>query len=138
MRLFLSATIVVLLFQSVAVAQDPDLKKLQGAWKVMSLNLNGKEAPPMPDSDVKFVIKGDKMVVRVTGVPDNTAAIIKLDSTKTPKHIDTTENGETKDGVYSLDGDEFVLCMPVGSKDRPTKTEPAKGVMMFKMKRVKE
>ena len=126
---------VLFVIQSEAVAEDPDLKKLQGTWIVVSLNDDGKEVPKRPTGTLRMTFKGKALTGTIDGRVHQQATI-RIDSTKTPKHFDTIlPNGKTDEGVYLLNRDELVLFMRSDKKGRPTKTEHAKGVFAFTMKR---
>ncbi|MCI0705712.1 MAG: sigma-70 family RNA polymerase sigma factor [Planctomycetia bacterium] len=105
------------------VADDPkedaktDEEKLQGKWKVVSVQDGGREVE-IEDATVTFV--KDKMILK-----DGNRKLegpFKLDSTKKPKWIDATMSERKTLGIYELDGDNLKICInedPNG--ERPTK-----------------
>ncbi|MBM3993714.1 MAG: TIGR03067 domain-containing protein [Planctomycetes bacterium] len=120
------------LFASVlfaAHAGDPpsDLDRMQGTWVVVTLIEKGKAVPADETAILEIVIdkntftafeKG-KMVVKYE---------IKLDATKTPKHIDFTalvgdDKGKTEPGIYAIEKDQIRFCLDDDKKGRPTKFE---------------
>ncbi len=108
------------------LADEPksdDKAKLQGVWKVTSLESQGEKAPAEAASGVRFVFDGDKLVIQ-QGDDGRTAAEFKLNSAVTPKTIDLTNAEEKKTvlGIYELDGDTLKLCLtePGEKASRPT------------------
>ena len=69
---------------------------------------------------------GDQWMIRVG---DRTIATGKftIDSTKKPKEIDILDesglkNGQTKLGIFELDGDTYRYCLAPAGKPRPTRS----------------
>lgn len=122
------------------VAQDA--KNIQGTWELVDAVRHGKsviqEAPP----GAKIVFAGDKMNL-MEGQKVDKSFTFKLDQTKKPKAIDITkEEGapkvETNLGIYQLDGDRLMLCLPNHTtKDRPTEFASPENsdLMLFTLKR---
>lgn len=116
-----------------------DLKKLQGTWKVVALEVDGK-AVPKEKSPKEVVIEGK----RLTGLgPEMT---LTLDPAKKPKWVDLTFKRDGKAypvrAVYEVSGDELKLCIPLAEKGklfenkRPTGFETkGKPVMLLKARR---
>jgi uncharacterized protein (TIGR03067 family) len=97
------------------VADQDDLKKLQGEW--YRVEYDGQ--PERPPLHVKIV--HDKLeFVSASGT-----YVISIDPTKRPKRIDIRNSPEEQTpyyrGVYKLDGDTFVYCLRggVSEADRP-------------------
>src|SRR5258708_24167315 len=92
-------------------AQDGDLKKLQGAWNVVSIELNGQAVTP---AGASFVLQGDHFTSRGMGaVYEGT---ISLDAAATPRSINFNftagpEKGNKSLGIYHLHLDTWRLCM---------------------------
>src|SRR5262249_5711830 len=99
-----------------------ELDKLQGEWKMVSLEQRGKKAP---DEEVKaytLTIKGDQWIVSVQD-REGRGMTIKIDPSKNPKTIDLTQKLGEKEvvsqGIYKLEGDTLTLCRTQGKQERP-------------------
>jgi uncharacterized protein (TIGR03067 family) len=90
-----------------------DLEKLQGTYKMASLEVDGKSVPEDKLKSSTLTIKGDKYIVKVNGQTYETQ--MSLDPEKKPKTIDMKFlDGANKDksalGIYKIDGDTFTMC----------------------------
>ncbi len=99
-----------------------DQERLQGTWKVVAIEVNGKKiAAKEIEKEIgefKWVIIADK--ITWTDKRKN-EFLCKLDGSKEPKQIDLTfpeRKTETTEGVYQLDGDDLKIC--IGKTARPT------------------
>ncbi len=136
-----AAGLFVLVLPFLANAQDAELEKFQGTWDLVSLNLNGKEFSPdkIRAAQLQTIYKGNTLS-RVGGGDERDSATIKIDSSKTPSHLDTTNNdGVTELGIYKFEGDSLTICTRTESdKARPTKFAPnADKTVLTVWKRVK-
>jgi uncharacterized protein (TIGR03067 family) len=96
-----------------------DLAALEGTWKLVSLEVEGK-AMELPEKPPVWVIKGNR--VRY-GAED--LATLTLDATVTPKTVDLAFLNPKRvfEGVYSIEGDTLKVCAnrtTEGAKERPT------------------
>jgi uncharacterized protein (TIGR03067 family) len=118
------ALLVIGLLTSVAVSQadQSEMEKLQGTWKVISMEREGKAAP----EDVirvqgAWIIQGDKIAV---GSSKGVRSTYRLDPSKKPKAIDVSSTDpkvKTIPGIYELEGDTLRLCLSYpDNKERPT------------------
>jgi len=105
-------------------AGDKELKKLQGTWKFISKEMDGKETPPEQLTKIKITFTGDKWSVTVDDkvVQGGTH---KFDPTKKPSQVDAmiTEGegkGSTMLGIYELKGNTMKVCFDPKGKERPT------------------
>jgi uncharacterized protein (TIGR03067 family) len=103
---------------------DDVLKKIQGTWKFISQEMDGKERPAEDVAKLKITFSGDKWTVRDDGkvVQGGTH---KFDPSKKPGQVDAkvTEGegkGETMLGIYELKGDTIRVCFDPQGKERPT------------------
>src|SRR5262245_9754138 len=98
-----------------------DLKKIQGTWKFVSQEMDGKATPAEKLAKMTSTFKGDKWTVR----EDDTvlqAGTHKFDSSKKPGHIDAVvTEGEGKGnkmlGIYELKGDKMKVCFDLQGKE---------------------
>jgi uncharacterized protein (TIGR03067 family) len=124
-------------------AQDPkapalqgDLAKIQGAWQVVSAELNGKPDPSRQGARVVFTGGA------VTRTSPTAAAkgTFRLDAAAKPGAIDLTytegpDKGKTFQGIYSLEGDTLKFCFSL----RPTEftSKPTTGSLLLVLQREK-
>jgi uncharacterized protein (TIGR03067 family) len=95
-----------------------DLAAIQGTWRVTYSEDSGRVAPQEMLKDLQFRFIESKLITQIGA--RITEATFQLDSATTPKSIDLTEKGRTKQGIYDLDGDTLRICFAEESKDRPT------------------
>jgi uncharacterized protein (TIGR03067 family) len=128
--LFLAAAAIAAEDKDAAVKQE--MKKLQGDWKALKSEDDGRAAT----GGDPIIVEGDTLSLvirdRITFVGK-----IKVDPTADPKTIDWeyTEGpggvvGKVQRGIYRWDGDKLEVCWnPVGTKERPKKftTKPSAG-----------
>jgi len=119
-----------------------DRASLEGTWKLVSWQEDGKV---MSEADVKksgMTIKGDRFTLTM---PDaTTEGTFKTVATKKPGDIDVTSvkgrfEGKTLLGVYELSDDTYKACFAPPGKDRPKEFSPEKesGNILFVFKREK-
>jgi uncharacterized protein (TIGR03067 family) len=119
-----------------------DLKKIQGTWRFVSHEANGKKTPPDEVAKLKITFQGDKFTVTKDDQVVQ-AGTNKLDPSKTPAHIDAkiTEGdgkGHTMLGVYELKGDTIRVCFDTAGKERPTSLTAKDGQMEVVIQREKK
>jgi uncharacterized protein (TIGR03067 family) len=121
-------------------AVKEDLKKLQGAWTVVSAEFDGNK---LGDDDVKkmeMVIKDDTYTFTA---PDETyKGTFKIDPAKKPKAIDRkgTEGpdaGKSAQGIYEVDAETHKLCYAAIGEERPSKFTSENGGVLIVLKRKK-
>ena len=126
-----------------------DLAKLQGKWKLVEEDLDGKVTKSADGHVIGFEKEVEINYDADGGVAAK--ATIKLDPSKSPKAIDMTivfivllpdKKGDTFRGIYQLEGDELKLALPIlPSRQRPkeftTKKELAPRFEVLTYKRVK-
>ena len=110
-----------------------DQEKLQGTWKVVSGELEGK---PLRDAarSPKWVFAGEKVTM------GRESARYRLDPAATPRRIDLTNDvKETMLGIYQLDGGRLKICYGDPGEKRPTEfaTKPGAKVILVVLEREK-
>ncbi len=86
-----------------------EAKTLQGTWKVVALEVDGK-AIPAEQGPRELVFKGDELL----GLAPN--AKFKLDPTQKPKHLDLINKNDPKKIfplIYELKDDELRIAVPL-------------------------
>jgi uncharacterized protein (TIGR03067 family) len=108
-----------------------DLKKMQGDWVVVSMEVDGMK---IPDDDAQALfrtVKGDQYTVsryrRVAG-----KGTIKLDATKKPRAIDALPAARAGKatpllGIYEFDRDKLKLCFAPPGAARPAEFSAKEG-----------
>jgi RNA polymerase sigma factor (sigma-70 family) len=117
-----------------------DREALQGTWKVVDAQINGKDIDAQEQEMIKgkpFVFEGNKLTVKVP-------TEYRLDATKTPREIDIVptegpenEKGQTFRGIYDLKGDDLRIAFQGPTQARPKSFDEA-GAMLFTLKRQKK
>lgn len=107
-----------------------ELEKLQGTWKLESVEVEGQKAPPEAFKGVRLTIKGDKF--SFTESNTTFGGTFKVDLLKKPNTIDISftegpEKGTTTLGIYEVEGDTWKICLnPKGAK-RPAEFRAKQG-----------
>lgn len=102
-----------------------DRKKIEGTWRVASLEVNGNKASEEDAKKITVVNKADgTWIVQVDG-EKVTQGTSEIDPTQKPKTIDfmATEGdnkGQIVLGIYELGDDTRKLCYAQVGKDRPS------------------
>jgi uncharacterized protein (TIGR03067 family) len=128
-------------------AANDDAKLLQGNWKVVAIESDGRQAPAEKLTGMRWSFKGSE--VEFSGPGELAAkATLKLDSGKTPKQIDLTgldgaQKGKTIEGIFKFEKDQLMICFrdaEAAEKGRPTEfaTRPDSGLGMITLEREKE
>src|SRR5262249_1597923 len=132
------------ILKRVEARPQTDTEKLQGTWEVLETRVNGETYPTPEVTDHRLVIEGDKF--RLTSMLKESArpklgvhggtfflATFKLNTTKSPRNIDLEmskdpEAHEVCLGIYKLDGDDLLICLPYlkPCERRPTEFKAGK------------
>jgi len=133
----------VTLFLAGDPTKDPvqrDLERLQGTWVMIGGEEKGDVLTPREakDEEESIVVKGDTFTCFRHGKKRETWTI-RLDPKRKPAAVDliypdgqATEDGKTNHAIYSLEGDQFILCVsrkfnPNSPEERPIKLTTKKG-----------
>jgi uncharacterized protein (TIGR03067 family) len=114
------------------VAADEPKKELQGTWKLVSLEVDGKKATKGDiKKEQKMVVEGDKFTSTVDD-KHSFKGTFKLDPGKKPKTVDVAvTDGDFKGkallGIYEIDGDTLRACYAAPGKDRPSEFTSKEG-----------
>ena len=108
-----------------ADAAEDKIKKeradLQGVWKLIGFEVDGKEAFLQEHRQIRWVVKDDKVFYG-----GEELAKLTLDPATTPKCLDLglVKSKRVHEGIYQLDKDRLKICVSLrtdGVKERPSK-----------------
>jgi uncharacterized protein (TIGR03067 family) len=100
-----------------------DEARLQGTWKVVSLESDGQPAPAEATKGAELIFEGNHYALK--GGTEQFRGTFRLDATRTPRAIDATftePDGKEKGkavGIYKLEGDRLTICWHQDGKERP-------------------
>jgi uncharacterized protein (TIGR03067 family) len=128
-------------------AVKKELDKLQGEWRLVSANLDGKEKPAdQLNPTERSTFAGDQLAVKTDGKVRLRATWV-IDPTANPKTFEQTvtdgdpafgvKKGAKTHGIYELDGDTLKVCRVAIDKELPREFRGGPGVRLFVSQRVK-
>lgn len=115
--------------QSASEATDQD--KIQGTWKVVSLQADGEHAPPDVLARLKFFFKGARLTI-APGEPGFANYTFQLRPDATPPgfemtHADGKHAGLTLKGHYVLRGDDLRISFADDEQQVKKRNSPPAG-----------
>jgi uncharacterized protein (TIGR03067 family) len=127
----LARTGLLLFFAAASLAHaDPredkikkELADLQGVWRLIGFEVDGKEAYLQEHKQIRWVVKDDKVFYG-----GEELGKLTLDPAADPKCLDLglVKSKRVHEGIYTLDKDRLKICVAVvtdGVKERPLKFE---------------
>jgi uncharacterized protein (TIGR03067 family) len=98
-----------------------ELADLQGVWRLVGFEVDGKEALLKEEKQLRWVIKGDKVFYG-----GDELGALTLDPAATPRCLDLAlvKSKRVHEGIYRLDADRLTICLGVttdGVKERPVR-----------------
>lgn len=124
-----------------------ELKLLQGKWRVVKIEVDGKELPVDELAKMRYTIRGDE-IEQATGGTDGEKMKLSLSPGSTPKEFNLTAvngpngvKGRTTAGIYKLEDDKLTLCgrkFDQAEMGRPKEFKAAAGVSLAVLERVKD
>ena len=120
-----------------------EMEKLQGEWKGLSLDHEGRAIPLMEGWG--WTVAGGEVRLRYSPTPSRAAYVV--DPKQSPKTLDLTglegkEKGQVSPCIYKLEGDRLIVCarIPSSKKGRPTefKSEPGSESGLITLERAKK
>jgi len=113
---------------------------VEGVFTMLSGEVKGEKLSDQTVKAAKLTIDGNKHSVHVGN--DVIVGTSKMDSTKTPKEIDSTDTegpnkGKTYLGIYKFENGVYTVCFAAPGKDRPKEftTKSGTGEMMHVWKK---
>ncbi len=124
-----------------------DAARLEGRWKVVALESDGRKATPAELDAMKdggWVFKGTEVSFEDPRIPTVTSSF-KLDPGKDPKEIDVIgldgpQKGKSMEGIYKLEDGRLTICvrdLASAGKGRPSAfvTEAGSGLGLIVLER---
>jgi uncharacterized protein (TIGR03067 family) len=136
--------LIVVSVSLMSAADDPksELHRLQGAWRVVSIEHDGR--PSTATETVVWVFSGEDLVVEIAGEA-RLVGTIELAPNGTLRAIDrsftvATERDFlrlTERGIYRWDGETLWICFGEATRDRPTEfaSKPGSRTILVVLKR---
>jgi uncharacterized protein (TIGR03067 family) len=122
-----------------------DLKKLQGTWTIVAVEVNGEKMSDEDSKNVgtKMTLKGDKYSIE--GGERNHTGTFKVHPDKKPKAMDCMPDagdlkGKTIQAIYEIKGDKVKICYDISCKTRPEEfaTKDKEGYVLIEYQRAKK
>lgn len=117
-----------------------DLKKLQGTWYIVSVEIDGQRMPAAASTGSTIAIDGTKFTTAAMGAAYDGS--MEVDSRAKPKTFDLMfasgpEKGNRSLGIYELGKDTWKICVTLRGTVRPQKfaTTPNSGLALETLKR---
>jgi uncharacterized protein (TIGR03067 family) len=106
-----------------------DLQLMQGTWKTVAVEINGKQLEG-GYADDRLIIKDGRFEMKAG--KETMIGTLTLDATKMPRHITTVitagpNKGQQSLGIYHLSPDKLMVCYVVPPNQRPTEFRTAEG-----------
>jgi uncharacterized protein (TIGR03067 family) len=124
---------------------DKERKGYQGAWKVVAVEVDGKEVAENDFRKLTFINKADGTWIVESEGKEISSGKSDIDPTKKPKTIDFMPtsgvfSGNEYLGIYELGKDTRQICYAEKTKERPTEfSAPAgSGRFLIKFERAKK
>jgi uncharacterized protein (TIGR03067 family) len=117
-----------------------DLDKLQGAWSITFLEMDGKAMVLPGFGDARVTLARDRF--RSSGMGMDYEGVVALREQQKPKAFDLTfttgpQRGTRHAGIYELAGDRWTLCFATRGSQRPKTfaTKPDSGLVLETLQR---
>jgi uncharacterized protein (TIGR03067 family) len=121
--------------QEPSAAEQADLNRMQGTWRLVEVAYDG--ITEKPENERLLTITGNQFI---PGDDPEDKAAIKLDPTKIPAWLDLIEkNNKVTRGIYRLTGNKLTIAVIEGDGPRPEKFEaPARSrIIVLVLERVR-
>jgi uncharacterized protein (TIGR03067 family) len=105
------------LFIILVLSQECVLHRLQGSWKVVTLEANGQVVPEKDFKGIRWTLAIKKNEFKYTA-----GALVLEGTFKTDgKKFDAKGEASEIVGIFELQGDRLKVCLDLSGKDRPSK-----------------
>jgi uncharacterized protein (TIGR03067 family) len=117
-----------------------ELKQLQGAWAIQSIEEDGRKIPDEDARKITLTITNQEYVY--ASGDQSARGKFSFDQRKDPKRIDVMpadgpNKGKTRPGIYLLDGDMLTVCLgpPDGKRPEDFSAESGSGRTLYALRR---
>ena len=115
-----------------------DQDKLQGTWRVVSIETGGSLVPAEVAATVRYIFNGDHVRL-MEGDQSAGEGLIRLDPEANPKEFDFTatagpQAGTTVRGIYRVEGDTLTMCL---GEERPSTFSGAGPAALVELSRIR-
>jgi uncharacterized protein (TIGR03067 family) len=116
---------IVLVAADTPKEKKADQKDLQGTWRAVLIEMNGKPIPAADVKPVQVIISQDRFAIKgLAGYELKKPYRMRLDGDRKPQTIDLTPSNFTADedivhGIYEQQGKALKICLGVPGKERP-------------------
>jgi uncharacterized protein (TIGR03067 family) len=140
-RFALAFALLAMCLSGLVRADEKALKELEGTYKIISVERDGKFAEKAVIETITVVIKGDEFVMTISA---DEKKVAKLKASADPK-LSTIEltpqdgeaKGKTFPGIYKLEKGELTLAFSEKG-DRPTDFKSDNEATLLRLKRVEK
>jgi uncharacterized protein (TIGR03067 family) len=99
-----------------------DLDKIQGRWRVVSLETDGQTMSPAALEGARIIVNGDSFTSMAMGATYE--GTVRMRAGKAPRAFDLlftagTEKGNRNLGIYKIDGRRWTICLATRGAVRP-------------------
>jgi RNA polymerase sigma factor (sigma-70 family) len=117
----------------------PDRDRLQGDWRVVAIEYDGRDLTKDQFPFTRLIIQGDTILHE--GGRHKSKMSFRLHPEQEPKAIDMQSKGyhnETYKAIYALEGDTLTICRPAFERERPTEfaSKPGSKIVLYTAERI--
>jgi len=112
-----------------------DLEKLQGAWRIEALEMDGQEMPAENLAGARIVVNGFRF--HTEGMGADYGGVLVLKDAGKLRHLDMKfetgpETGNTNLGIYEIKDDRWRICLATRGRVRPKTfaSKPGSGIAL--------
>jgi uncharacterized protein (TIGR03067 family) len=111
-------------------SMNMELEKLQGTWRMVSLEVDGKPIPGGAVTGARMVVEGNRFTT--SGMGATYSGTLKIGPDQTPKTLDLEfeegpEQGNTSLAIYEVESNSWKICLTLTGNTRPTAFATAPG-----------
>jgi uncharacterized protein (TIGR03067 family) len=129
------ALLIIIGSTSISLAVQTTKTELEGSWEGQKAVVGTKERILKP-GEVTMTFTGNKLLARGIVTADEQPLAFKINATASPKQLDYTADGRTRQCLYAIDGDKLTLAVPrLGIRPKAISPDESMTIMIFKRKK---
>ena len=120
-----------------------DLSRLQGAWDIVALEVEGRSMPAPDFHGARIIVAGERFTT--VGMGASYSGTVRVNPDSRPRTFDLRfangpHAGLTSPGIYELDAERWTLCLGLAGRGRPSafETTPGSGHVLEVLQRSSE